>query len=301
MSFADWFHAPAPPQRLALVRFGVGAYAVLYLLTRVAHLNAPARYAASAFAPVGLVSMLETPLPAPVVYAVWSAAVASGVAFTLGVAYRWAAPLFAASLMWVLSYRHSWGMIFHTDNLLAWHVVLLACAPGAGGPIARRDGATPSEPVSGWALRAMCMVTVASYFVAGVAKLEASGLAWAHGDALREQIAYDALRKLELGGVGSPLGPWLLPHGSVFPPLATFSLAAELLAPLALLGARAATVWCVCAWAFHFGVLALMAIVFAYPLSGVAFLSFFAVERWYEAALRRSRARRRAAVAEPAA
>jgi hypothetical protein len=30
----------------------------------------------------------------------------------------------------MLSYRHSWGMIFHTDNLLGLHVCLLALAPG---------------------------------------------------------------------------------------------------------------------------------------------------------------------------
>ena len=42
---------------------------------------------------------------------------------------------------------------------------------------------------------------------------------------------------------------------------------------------RAALIWSACAWSFHAGVLALMAIAFPYPLSGCAFLAFFPVER----------------------
>jgi hypothetical protein len=125
----------------------------------------------------------------------------------------------------------------------------------------------------------MCLVTVATYVVAGLAKLEHTGWSWAAGGALREQIAYDAIRKIELGSTYSPLGPWLLPLGWSFAPLSVFSLGTELLAPLALLGTRAAAVWCACAWTFHAGVLALMAIAFPYPLSGCAFLPFFPLER----------------------
>jgi hypothetical protein len=39
------------------------------------------------------------------------------------------------------------------------------------------------------------------------------------------------------------------------------------------------TEWVVAAWTSHLGVLALMAILFAYPLSGVAFAPFFRLER----------------------
>ena len=95
----------------------------------------------------------------------------------------------------------------------------------------------------------------------------------------------DALRKIELGSTHSPLGPWLLGHTWLFAPLSAISLATELLAPLALLGVRVAAVWCVCAWSFHAGVLALMAIAFPYPLSGCAFAAFFPLERALDALL----------------
>jgi hypothetical protein len=46
----------------------------------------------------------------------------------------------------------------------------------------------------------------------------------------------------------------------------------------------------VCAWLFHVGVLGTMAIVFPYPLSGVAYLAFFPLDRWLARATRRTSA-----------
>jgi hypothetical protein len=287
----SWYCPPLPAARLRLLRVAIGGYAFVYLLARAAHLNAVTRYPASSFAPVGVVRWLDAPLGTAWVYGLYAASLAAGAAFVLGIAHRVVAPLFAVLLLWVTSYRHSFGMIFHTDNLLVLHILLLSLAP-AGGPVFGRAGVTPDSgsadaraAAHGWVPRLMAWVTVTAYVIAGVAKLEHTGISWAAGGALREQIAYDAIRKIELGSIHSPLGPWLLPHGWLFTPLSAFSLATELLAPLALLGLRPAAVWSACAWSFHAGVLALMAIAFPYPLSGVAFLPFFPVERalpWLE-------------------
>jgi hypothetical protein len=303
--FWHWYQAPTPLARLQLLRIAIGGYALVYLLTRAVHLNTVVDLPATAFAPVGVVRWLDGPLAAGWVYALYAAALVSGAAFTLGVGYRACAPLFALLLLWVLSYRHSWGMIFHTDNLLVLHVLLLALAP-AGGTL-RRPAAAPAGPRVtgyGWVPRVMALVTVAAYVVAGVAKLEHTGWSWAAGAALREQVAYDAIRKIELGSTYSPIGTWLVAHAWVFAPLSAFSLATELLAPLALLGTRAALVWCACAWSFHAGVLALMAIAFPYPLSGCAFLPLLPVERalpWLERAFGRVvRGQRSSAVAPEA-
>ena len=287
LRFDGWFHAPVPRARLALLRLIIGGYALIYLIARAPDFLAPARYPETAFAPVGLASVLDAPLAPTELYVFYAASVVTGALFTLGAGYRWAAPAFSVLLLGLLSYRHSWGMIFHTDNLLALHVPLLACAPAADVYTYPRQppSAAPAPSTSGWVVRALCLVTVASYVVAGVAKLESQGVAWMGGQALREQIAYDALRKIELGSVHSPLGPWLLPHGWLFLPLSVFSLAAELLAPLALLGLRWAGAWCASAWLFHLGVLGTMAIVFPYPISGCAFVAFFPVERWLARAL----------------
>jgi hypothetical protein len=289
-----WFYATMPRERLAVLRIGIGGYALIYLALRASHLNAMVDYPESSFAPVGVVQLIDQPLPSSWVYALFAGALVTGGLFTLGVCYRAGAPLFALLLLWVMSYRHSWGMIFHTDNLLVLHVLLLSVAPAADAYAYRPRASLATSSCSeggryGWAIRAICLVTVASYVVAGVAKLTLTGWSWAAGDALREHIAHDALRKIELGSIHSPFGPWLLPHAWSFAPLSTFSLAAELLAPLALLGGRLTAGWCISAWLFHAGVLALMAIAFPYALSGCAFLAFFPIERGFLSLMRRLR------------
>jgi hypothetical protein len=65
----------------------------------------------------------------------------------------------------------------------------------------------------------------------------------------------------------------------VFPPVAVATVLVELGAPLALLGGRLRTAWVLAAWGFHVGIVALMAISFPYPLSGIAFAPLFACER----------------------
>ncbi|MGK3995905.1 hypothetical protein [Sorangium sp. So ce1024] len=126
-----------------------------------------------------------------------------------------------------------------------------------------------------------------SYFIAGVAKLRNSGLDWALSDILRNYVAYDNVRKIALGDTHSPLGGALVRYGFLFPPLALASLAMELGAPLALFSRRVAVVFCAAAWLFHLGVLLTMAILFPYPLLGIAFAGFFELEKMRD--LRRPR------------
>jgi hypothetical protein len=61
--------------------------------------------------------------------------------------------------------------------------------------------------------------------------------------------------------------------------MAVMSLAIELGGPLALLHRRLALLWSLAAWGFHLGVILLMAIVFPYPLLGLAYAPMFRVER----------------------
>jgi hypothetical protein len=138
----------------------------------------------------------------------------------------------------------------------------------------------------------MALLTALTYVLAGIAKLKLSGDAWLGGGLLRSHIAYDNLRKLELGSGVATLGVWFVRHPAVFAPLAVMTLLIELGAPLALFHRRAALVWCVGAWSFHVGVALLMSITFLYPLSGVAYLSLFRLER----VLARFRAKPQAAV-----
>lgn len=277
-----WYRRDAPPERLAALRLLVGGFATVYLAARLAHLISFVDFAPRSFAPVGVVDLLlAAPLPAALVVAPVLLAVPLAVAFTLGWRHRVTGPAFAATLLWVLSYRNSWGMIFHTENLMVVHVLVLGLTPAADAWSldVRRRPPPPRPRAHGWPVRLLALVTVTTYLLAGLAKLRLSGLSWATSDLLRNYIAYDNLRKLELGDAHSPLGAALVAHGWLFPPLAGASLVVELLAPAALLGPRLARAWSLAAWAFHAGVLAIMAIFFPYPLFGFAFAPLFAAER----------------------
>ena len=129
-----------------------------------------------------MVNVLTEPLPASLVRALVLLAFASEVAFLLGWRYRLSGLLFALLLLWVTTYRNSWGQIFHTEGLLVLHVLVLALAPAADvRSLDARAGRTVSAPAPdpryGWPVRLMALITVLAYVIAGEAKLMQAGFA----------------------------------------------------------------------------------------------------------------------------
>lgn len=270
------------PQRLGLVRIAVGAVALGYAILRAPHLASYGSFPAKRFEPVGVVGLLlDRPLDQWVVTALVVATILAGLGFVAGWRFRLTGPLFALLFLWVTSYRNSFGVVLHTENLMALHVLVLGFTRSADAFAVNETDRRPPHWRYGWALRLMAVVTVATYFVSGWAKLRFGGGEWLVGDVLRNQIAFDNMRKLLLGDFYSPFGGWLVQFGWLFPPMAIASVAIELGAPLALLSSRLGKLWSAGAWAFHAAIVALMAIVFPYQLAFVAFLPFFEVERWW--------------------
>jgi hypothetical protein len=254
-------------ERLRVVRVLVGTFATGYLIVRLPHLFGLVDYDAARFAPVGVLAGLDAPLPAALFTALVLAAIPLGVAFTAGRGLAWTGPAFAAALLVVTTYRSSWGQVFHTENLMMLQLIVLAVA----WAVPRRDAA--------FIIRLLALITVATYVVSGWAKLRYGGWDWITGDALRNQVAYDNLRKAVLGAPSSPFANWAVGQAWLFPPLAIATLAVELGAPLALVRPRWGYLWVASAWTFHLGILAVMAIAFPYPLLGVAFAPFLPLER----------------------
>jgi hypothetical protein len=292
----SWFR-PAPAARLGVVRVLVGSFAFAYVTARLGYFGSYAAFSPGQFAPVGVVAALERPLPAGVVWLLAIVTPLAALAFALGWRYRITGPLFALLLLWTLTYRSSWGMIFHTENLLVLHVLILAIVPAADAWSldARKRAARAAESSAyGWPLRLMAAVVVATYLLAGIAKLRLSGGDWASGEILRNYVATDALRKILLGSTHSPLSARLIGQEWLFGGLAYFTLALELGAPLALFVPRLAPIWAVAALGFHAGVVALMAIFFPYAGIGFAFAPMFAMERpanWLQARWQATRGR----------
>ncbi|HUF53547.1 MAG TPA: HTTM domain-containing protein [Dehalococcoidia bacterium] len=276
-----WWRMPAPATRLALLRVLVGGFALAYVIIRAPNLASVTDFHEAQFAPVGIVGLLGSPLSGDAARLLVAATAAGGVAFVAGWKFRVSGPVFALLLLWTLTYRNSWGQVFHTENILVLHVLILAMSPAADAfSLDARGRAAPGDDARyGWPIRLMCIATVLTYFIAGQTKMRIAGLDWITTDTLRNYVAYDNVRKVELGDIHSPLGAELVRHGWLFPPLAVASLVVELGAPLALLSNRVARAWALAAWVFHAGVFAVMWIVFPYPLLGVAFAPFFTVER----------------------
>ena len=285
---AGWF-GPMPPERLAAVRILAGVFAFVRVSVLFGFVLPRAARGEPLVSPVGVMRLLPHAPSFAALSLVGVAAALGGIAFVSGYRYRWTAPLFVASLVTVLSYFNSFGMLYHSDHLLILHLIVLACAPAADVwslDARRRARAGLPAPAAdagyGWPIRMLCAVTAGVYLLAGIAKIAGSGWAWAFGAALREQIAKDAIRKQLLGeGIGV-LGPWLLRNAAVATAMGVSTLVVELGAPLFLLHRRAGQVWAAAAFAMHWGILLIMDITFRYPLTGIAFAPFFPVERLIE-------------------
>ena len=173
--FHRYFTGPVPRERLALLRLVTGLFAVGYLLARAPHFVGLASFEARDFRPVGIVSVLGEPVAPPVHYLIYAIAISSGVGFVLGAKYRYTGPLFALTFLWITTYRCSFGMIFHQDNVVALHLVVLAPANAAAVWAYDARGRvldTNQNRTSGWPVRSMALVTVVSYVLAGIAKLK---------------------------------------------------------------------------------------------------------------------------------
>jgi hypothetical protein len=278
-----WLFRPAPPTRLATLRIAIGAYAVLFLLLRAPSFWSAAALPNRQFEPVGPLVWLPEPLPVPLARALFVLSIPLGVAFVAGVRWRLVGPAFALVFLAVTTYRLSWGHVIHTEHLPALHLLVLGFAPSADAwtwPKRRRVHPTPPEGERySWPVQVMALITVLTYVLAGVAKLRNGGNDWLVGDVLRNQIAFDNLRKELLGAWHSPLGGWAVRFSWLFPPLAIATSIVELTAPVALLRGKWAAVWSIAAWLFHVGIVALMWISFPYPLVGLAYAPLFDVER----------------------
>ena len=269
----------ASPTAPALLRLAVGGYHLWHVGRRRSLYRGVHRTATESFDPVGVARVLKRPLPPRLADALLDASLVTGALFTAGIGHRVTGPLHAALQTWNFSYRNSWSMVFHHENNLVLHTMVLGAAPAADALsvdalvrdrtlLPRRHswmyGATPTVMNAAVAL---------TYLLAGLAKLTgADGMRWASGASLRSHVAVDALRKELLGESANPLVRVLGPHTGLFTVMAVGSLVLELGAPFALVDRRLGRLFAVGAFSMHWGIKVIMRITFPYNLSGVLYL-----------------------------
>jgi len=285
-----WF-IEARPVGLAALRIVIGGYALLYLLSRQRSLLRIAETDVDLFKPVGVACFLDAPLPAVVFGIIVFLTLISGAAFVLGWAFRVSGPAFGALILFVLCYRNSWSMVYHTDNLLVFHVLILGFSAAADtvsvdalirrsiGHIRRKTPSQYSTRVEswryGWPIQLICTITALTYFLAGVAKVSSPlGWSWMSGETIRDQISVDVLRKHLFVDDMPLMTQFLFDHLWVFAVLGFITLIVELGAPLAIISQRFSRPWVIVLFLMHWGILLVMGIKFRYQLTAIAFFSF---------------------------
>lgn len=288
--FTNFWFPTWPAARLGLLRVLLGLYVLQDLLRVRKAAYTVGDGGAHLWAPVGVTTLLDGPLDPARWANVYDATIVLCVLFILGAGWRIIGPLFAGFLLFSWTYRVSWQMIYHVHHLSMLHVLVVAAAPAAAAVSvdawwARRRG-RPAPAASwrfGWPVRLVCVVTAILYCLAGVAKVQMAGWGWADGHNLLDQIAYDGLYKGLLGrddrDMPSPLIAYAFAYPWLLGPAATGSLLVELGAPVALLHRRIGYAWSLAAVGMHWGIHLFMNLVFPYPISGMAFLSFFPLEK----------------------
>lgn len=278
------WYTPAPAARLGVLRVAVGLYWLYRLVDTREKVLGVVRVGPDNWEPVGLARLLPGMVTPGTFDVAYDATIALCVAWTLGFAWRFTGPAFAFALLSTMSYRLSFGQIHHEPHLPSLHVLALSLVPAAAAVSVDawrgRHTAPDTRPSWrwGWPIRLVSAVTAIGYVGAGLAKISGdAGLSW--GTHLLGHVGYIALSQDLMASGGLPAVRWLYAHPWAAAPLGAGALILEIGAIVMLLDRRIAALWSVGLVGMHWGIRMVMGIVFPYPMSGVAFLSFFPLER----------------------
>ncbi len=281
-----FFLKKAPAARPAVMRILLGVYVLYYTGVRYHMFMSVAGSDPELFKPVGVAKVHSKPVSVKKFRLILLAFYALNVAFILGFRHRWTGPLFGAVMLWLLTYRNSWSMIYHNDNILVFHAMILGLSPSADAysldSLMRATTQDDNEPDwrYGWPMQLMNTTTTLTYFLAGFAKVKGPlGWRWGEGESLRGQVAVDGLRKELLGSSAATLAYALYERLYIFKMMGIGSFVVELVAPLTLLNKRISRLWAMAAFGMHWGILFIMGIKFRYQLAGLIFAPFFDLEK----------------------
>lgn len=104
--------------RPAVMRVGVNELSAVHNATRRTILQDIHRQPANRFRPVGACRVLGKPLDPRVADGLFDAAQAANALALVGLAHKYVGPANALLQLWTITYRNSFGMILHNENML---------------------------------------------------------------------------------------------------------------------------------------------------------------------------------------
>jgi hypothetical protein len=258
----DWLFDPMPRGRVAVLRTIVYAFIFVDVLLTTSWVANHGRVPGELYQPLFIGRVLPLPTPGPVLVTVVEATllVCAAIAATGRLPRAAGAAVFFLYCEWMVI-AMSYGKVDH-DRVA--FLVALAVLPTVGRA---RWGDQSRDEAAGWAIRAIQVAVVLTYFLSTFAKLRFGGIEWLDGATLLRAV----LRRGT--SLADPLVdyPWIL-HA------AQYALVAfELSTPLLLVGGRTSRIMLALAVAFHLVTYATIGIIFLPHV--VCLLSFLPLER----------------------
>ncbi len=280
-AFDRWLLADAPAERLAVLRIAISGYSFIYIVANVGEFVRLANRSTSEFEPVGLASVLTSPVTPAVLWSVFAILIVSSIAALFGVWFRVTGPVLAFAFLAWASYHSSWGQMLHFEHVVTLHLLVLAASPASESLSvdARMRTRQVASVRFGWPIRLMAIITVVTYSLAAIAKLRIGGSSWIDGSTLANHIAYSATRLDLLGEPRPPFAAFAVQRDWLLGPAAIGGVAVELFAPLALFGGWFRKLWIPAIVTFHLATLLTMLVFFPYNGLGLALLPLYRVER----------------------
>jgi hypothetical protein len=246
---SGWWFRPVPLARIAVFRVIVYLFIPIDVLFTSAWARAHADVPTDWYQPLFIARLLDLPTPTQTVVVVlqWAVVVASLAAATGRAPRLLGTAVFLLYAEWMVI-AMSYGKVDH-DRIA--FLVALAVLPTIG--YARWRDRRTSE-AAGWAMAAVFVAVMLTYFLAAWAKIRFGGWDWATGSTLTRAI----LRR------GTVLSEWTLDVPWLLPSVQWVMLAFEFAAPLMLLvrSDRARTALVLFLLGFHLTVYAGVQIIF---------------------------------------
>ncbi len=287
IKFEQFWFAPLPATRLAILRIITGLFSLWYLLSSYNMLMKLAETDTSMYEPVGLMYFFPEPFSKQVFFILLLTTIALNIMYILGWKFRIVGPLFAVVLLLFFCYRNSWSMIYHNYIALVLHVMVIGFTAAADALSLDASNSKKQQNALtgwqyGWPVKLICLATAITYFISGMAKI-LGDLAWdwVSGNAMRSQVATDTLRKNVMGETASPLFEWLYAHTWIFFVMGAMSMIVELVAPFIIGSKKLSKAWVALALMMHWGIFFIMGIRFYHQMSGIIFLPFLEPEKWW--------------------